>query len=364
MRIAFMNPTYWPEVRRGSERIVHDLGVALVERGHEVTLLTTHRGPREITVEDGIRVDRIRRPEQPAPLRWYEQYLTTVPAAWWRLLSGDYEIAHAFYPSDAYAAALARPLGGPRYVFAIHGVPTRQYLVSKRYRLEMLKRATLQAGAVTVLSEAAAEAARRYLLLEPRVVPGGVAAAAFHVDAELAAAPTLLCAASLADPRKRGRLLLDGFRALRSRVPEAHLVLAGGADMPDYGPDGLELPDGVSRLDADRTDVLVHAYANAWASVLPSVEEAFGLVLIESLAAGTPVVGARSGSVPEIVTDERLGRIFEPDDADDMARAMGEALALADANGVADACRARAAEYDWSRVADRVESLYTEVLDR
>ena len=53
---------------------------------------------------------------------------------------------------------------------------------------------------------------------------------------------------------------------------------------------------------------------------LPSVDEAFGLVLVESLAAGTPVVAARSGACPEIVTDDLIGRLFEPDAADDPER--------------------------------------------
>src|SRR5439155_1593557 len=70
------------------------------------------------------------------------------------------------------------------------------------------------------------------------------------------------------------------------------------------------------------------AYAGAWASVLPSVDEAFGLVLIESLAAGTPAVAARSGACPEIIDDDRVGRLFAPDDADDLLRAMEEALDL------------------------------------
>lgn len=359
-----MHPTHWPEVRRGSERIVHDLGSALVERGHEVTLLTTHRARRRTTVEDGLEVDRAWRPPSLRPLRWYEQYVATVPAAAWRLLEGDYDVAHAFYPTDAYAAALARGLGGPRYVFSIHGVPTREYLVARRYRLEMLRRSVSEAGAVTALSEAAARPLRRYLLREPVIVSGGVAISRFGGEVRRAQAPTLVCASSLADPRKRGALLLEGFAALRERVPDARLVLAGGADMPEYGPDGLDLPDGITRLEADRTEALVAAYGSAWASVLPSVEEAFGLVLIESLAAGTPVVAADSGAVPEIVTDDRLGRTFDPDSADDMGRAMAEALELGSEDGIAEACRARAREFDWPRVADRVEGIYEAILAR
>jgi hypothetical protein len=45
VRIALLHPTYWPEVRRGSERLAHDLATALANRGHEVTLLTSHDAP-------------------------------------------------------------------------------------------------------------------------------------------------------------------------------------------------------------------------------------------------------------------------------------------------------------------------------
>jgi phosphatidylinositol alpha-mannosyltransferase len=361
MRVALLNPTYWPEVRRGTERIVHDLGAALAARGHEVTLLTTHRGQRGRASEDGISVDRAWRPPAIPPLRHYEHYIETLPAALVRLARGGFDVAHAFFPTDAYAAALARRRGGPPFVFAIHGIPTRQYLVARRYRLEMLQRVVAEAGELTALSGAAAAPVRRYLLREPTIVPGGVDVASFAVDADRASDPTLICAASLADPRKRGPLLIEGFARLRAELPDARLLLAGGADMPEYGPDALELPDGVARLDADRTDVLARAYAEAWASVLPSVEEAFGLVMVESLAAGTPVAAARSGAAPEILTDPAHGRTFEPDDPADLARAMAEALELGRNGASREACRARAMDYDWSRVAAMVEGIYERV---
>jgi phosphatidyl-myo-inositol alpha-mannosyltransferase len=110
------------------------------------------------------------------------------------------------------------------------------------------------------------------------------------------------------------------------------------------------------------TPALAREYASAWVSVLPSVDEAFGLVLLESLAAGTPVVAARSGGPPEIVSSDRVGRLFEPDDANDLAVTLEESLELSGKKGTAAACRKRASEYDWSSVVKRYEDVYAAVL--
>ena len=363
MRVALLHPTFWPEVRRGSERVIAELGAALADRGHDVTLLTTHRAPRDVSEEGGISVDRAWRPPPLSPLRFYEHYVETVPAALARLRRGHFDVAHAFFPTDAYAAALMRERGGPPFVFSIHGIPTRQYLVARRYRLEMLARAVRAAGELTALSAAAAGPVRRYLLREPVIVPGGVDPEAFADGAQRANEPTILCASSLADPRKRGPLLIDAFSRLRERIPEARLVLAGGEDMPVYGDDRLELPPGVVRKQGASTAELAAAYSSAWATVVPSVEEAFGLVVLESLAAGTPVVGARSGAIPELVTAPEHGLTFEPDDAASLADAMAAALELGvEAEAVA-ARRSRASEFAWSGIATTVEGIYERLIE-
>lgn len=80
MRLALLMPSYWPEVRHGSERLVHDLGVVMARRGHEVTLITTHPGAREVRIEEGVRVIRARRLPSISPLRRYEDHLTAIPA--------------------------------------------------------------------------------------------------------------------------------------------------------------------------------------------------------------------------------------------------------------------------------------------
>lgn len=343
--------------------MVQDLATALAARGHRVSVLTSHRRRSTAAVEEGVRVERRWRPREGLPmLRRYEYHLVNVPNVAWGLARERFDVVHAFFLTDAWAAVRMRRFGAPPLIFSLNGLPTREYLVARRYRLEMLDAVLGAAARVAVLSDAAARLFRRYLLSDPVVLPPGVFAerfAAAGVSRE--GEPTLICAASLGDPRKRGPLLMAGFERLRERLPEARLVLVRSRDRVMSGA-APELPRGASWVDADRTEDLARAYASAWASVLPAVDEAFGLVLVESLAAGTPVVACRSGACPEIVTAPRLGRLFEPDDEVSLAGAMEEVLELAAEDAVSQACREHARAYDWGTGVERFESLYAEVL--
>lgn len=342
---------------------MHDLGVVLAARGHEVTLLTSHPGPSGRVVEDGVRVLRARRPPRFPPLRWYEDHVDSVPSAVWRLIRGGFDVAHAFHPAYAWGAAKARRFGGPPFVFSFHGIPERAYLVQRRYRLEMMKTAIAEAERATVLSDAAAEVFSRYLLTEPLVLPGGVFISDFAVEAERREEPTLVCAASLGDPRKRAELLLGAFAVLRERRPEVRLRLVRTAD-PFLSPSVPDLPEGAEWASGDATTELAREYAAAHASVLPSVGEAFGLVVLESLAAGTPVVTAAGTAPAELVAEGKTGELFAADDEASLAEAMDRALALGAKQRTAAACRKAAAPYDWDELAEPHERVYEEALAR
>jgi glycosyltransferase involved in cell wall biosynthesis len=363
MRIALLSPTYWPEVTRGSERVVHDLAVQLAERGHEVTLLSSHPGRGSVAVEEGVRVVRDRRPQRGERLRFYEDHVEAAPALFARLVAGDFDVAAAFHNASAWAAVRAHRFGGPPVAFCYHGLPTRFYLVERRYRIELMRAAIEGSAATAVLSEAAAIAMRRWLQCEPRVLPAGIFTERFAVEAPKPAAPTLICAASLGDPRKRAGLLFSAFSRLRERRPEARLQVVATSD-PVLSRRPVELPDGAELVDPDANgsgDGLPRLYAGATASVLPAVGEAQGLVLLESLAAGTPAVAARSGAGPEALDSERVGVLFEPDDEDSLVAAVERGFALGADPATAAACRARAAEFDWSRRIGPYEDLLAEV---
>ena len=97
--------------------------------------------------------------------------------------------------------------------------------------------------------------------------------------------------------------------------------------------------------------------ATAAATLMPvRWDEPFGLVAVESLAAGTPVAAYRRGALGEIV-DNTCGALAEPDDRRDLVRAIGDALTRGH-----DSCRRRAEHFSLDRMAERYERLMREVI--
>jgi glycosyltransferase involved in cell wall biosynthesis len=187
--------------------------------------------------------------------------------------------------------------------------------------------------------------------------PGGVHLSSFTPASARAAAPTLLYAGTLVEPRKRVADLLSAVALLSRDEPSVRLWLIGPGDP---GP----LLAAAPKAARERTEVLraTHdlgdVYGKAWATVLPSVHEAFGIVLVESLACGTPIVVADHSAPPELVTPE-TGAVSVPEDPRSLADACRRALSLAQKPGIAGRCRATAEPYDWdTAVAPGIEALY------
>ena len=148
---------------------------------------------------------------------------------------------------------------------------------------------------------------------------------------------------------------------MRRRRPDARLVLSRVRGAPLAG----RVPDGVEERDLDDRGALAAANREAWVAALPSVGEAFGLVLAEALACGTPVVGTRAGAIPEVVDRPGIG-VLVPDEGPDgdpaaLARALEEALDLANDPATAGRCRARALELSTDRCAAAYADLYDEL---
>jgi glycosyltransferase involved in cell wall biosynthesis len=362
LRVALLSPCYWPEVRRGGERFVHDLAVGLLARGHRPRLIVSHPGPASRTVEEGVPVVRLPRPpERRLVRRRFESHLTHVPLAYRELARGDDDVAVAIYPTDALAAARWTRWTGRPSVLAYLGIPDRRALVDRRGRVEILRRVTRDCTAVTALSAAAADAFERWLGVRARVIAPGVDLAAFAPGpGRRAPAPTIFCAADVGEPRKRVDLLIDAFERVRTVRPDARLVLSrprgpAAAARAEAGRPGVEVAD------LDATGALADAYRSAWVTALPSFGEGFGLVLVEALACGTPVVGTDDGAIPEIVDRPEIGRLFARDDPEDLARALLEAFDLSQEPGVADACRARAEDFSLDRCVDTYDALLREL---
>jgi glycosyltransferase involved in cell wall biosynthesis len=359
--VALLTPVFWPEVRRGGERLVRGLADGLLDRGHAPVLVTSHSGRPRRTVEDGLPVVRTWRPPVGVlSRRGFEDHLGHLPATSLALRRGDFDVAHAFYPGDG--AVAARWAGRTRRpaVMTWLGAPTRKWLVGRRRRLD-LSLAAVRGCTTIAISRAAADAFARWLGVDVRVIHPGVDLNAFAPTAERAPEPTIVCAAALDQPQKRVPLLLEAFEIVRRSRPGARLVLSrpSGARQPI----GLADAAGVEVRDLDDPEVLMRAYAEGWVSALPSVGEAFGLVLVESLACGTPVVGTREGGIPEIFDRPGIGSLFDGDDPKSLAAALLETIELATDPATRARCRARAEDFSLDRTVAAYVRLYRELLE-
>jgi len=362
--VALLTPCFWPEVRRGSERFVRDLADGLIAGGDHPVLITSHPRRAIGTVEEGLPVRRHwRPPEGRLHRRGHQPHLLHLPSSYLSLRLGSFDVAHAVHPTDALVAARWSRATGRPSVVSYMGLPSHESLAGLRGRVDTVRRGARECSAAVALSQAAARAFVRLLGIKPRVIAPGVNTARFTPGDQRDVRPTLFCPAASGEPRKRVGDLVEAFGRLRRAVPGARLVLA--RPRMNEIREALDLEgDGVEVIDVDRAEDLLSAYRQAWVTVLPAVEEAFGLVLIESMACGTPVVGRADGAIPEIVDRPQVGRTFTGDQPTALTGALVEALELAQDPATALACRRRAEDYSMDRCVAAYRGLYAELLER
>lgn len=168
---------------------------------------------------------------------------------------------------------------------------------------------------------------------------------------------TVLCVARQY-PRKRIIDLIDAFALLNASEPRARLVVIG--DGPEHAAllqrvATLGLEGRVQLLGALPDDAEVRAwYGRASVFCLPSEQEGFGIVFLEAMASGLPVVSTSAAAIPEVVPDGEAGLLVPPRDPIALAEAL---LRLLQDPGLRsrlrDAGRVHARRYGWEQVADR-----------
>jgi len=159
-------------------------------------------------------------------------------------------------------------------------------------------------------------------------------------------------------------ILLDAAR----RVPDMHLIIVGEGDLrPQYEQHAAHLAHGrVHFLGKVPLERLALLYQGATVTVLPSVTsgEAFGMVLIESMACGTPVIASDLPGVRTVVDHQVDGLLVPPGDSDQLAR---ELVAITHSSKRAAFMGATGREkvrrlYDWRVIGDKLEQIYQDVL--
>jgi glycosyltransferase involved in cell wall biosynthesis len=272
------------------------------------------------------------------------------------------QVAHTH---GSLAGRVAAALSGARIVYTKHGLAAaEEQAIQVRGAGRLAKRLAVTLFAHRIVANS--EAVKRALVAQGadpgrvRLIPGGVDLSAF--DAEAPLVPGVLGALGRLQTEKGYDVLLRALVELRG---EARLLLGGEGLLADELP-RLARELGVLDLVDFRGFVSdVPAFmAETGLFVLASRSEGQGLVFVEAMAAGRPVVATRVGGVPEVVIDGETGLLVEPENPGALAAAVRRLLAdpaLAARMGQAGRRRAREV-FSARRMADLTAAMYEELL--
>ena len=361
----------------GLDRVYHALIRHLPAAGDEVRGLVM--GSPSVKASSDGRVQAVAPDSAPLPARLWALRRTlsgTLAAA-----PADVIAAHfALYAAPVLDKVRSRPFvvhfHGPwASESAVEGEPS--WKVNLKARLE---RAVYQrADRLIVLSDAFRQVlVERYDVPEPRIriVPGGVDVSEFDTagsahDARVHLGwptdrPIVLTVRRLVRRVGLDRLI-KAMTQVRARVPEALLLIAGSGPLRDElcaQIRSLGLEDHVRLLgyvpDAD----LPLAYRAADVSIVPTLAlEGFGLVAVESLAAGTPVLVTPVGGLPDVVSGLSPALVLEDGHPDTLAAALSDAFLHPTRLPSATDCRDYATtHFDWPVIAEQVRAVYDDLL--
>jgi phosphatidylinositol alpha-mannosyltransferase len=213
------------------------------------------------------------------------------------------------------------------------------------------------------VSPMARETAARHFPGDYRVIPNGVDTERFEPKGA-PRDPRLVLFVGRPDERKGLPVLLRAFPEVLRRVPEARLVIVGSR------PEQVRLPKNLLSTVEVRGVVgeseMVAAMHRASVLCAPSTgAESFGVILIEGLAAGLPVLASDIPGYGAVLTHDRDGILVPPGDYGALAATLaGLLLDPALRERLSAAGRLTARRYDWSRVAVEIEEVYLEVIRR
>ncbi|MFK7870092.1 MAG: glycosyltransferase family 4 protein [Roseobacter sp.] len=337
-----------------------DLARHFAQDGYDVTFLSSALASR---------VDKVELPTHlagqiivPRQDRWrFRHYFT--PAHEFRLkavaamrdLDCDAFYSLTYFDAAAWCAAKGKGSTARLIVHSI-GVPNAKVYRRVPWDGQMMAGSIKKADKVFVLSRFAADQTHQHYGRMPEVLPPPVDFDAFDKKQMPPDRPTVLFCGDVNEPRKGADVLIRAAGILTKDIPDLTVVYSGAvAPARQASLEALARDSGVSATflgTGNRSDI-PQLYRSASVVVLPSQWEAFGLVLVEAMASGTPVVAAKEGGGADIVNDERVGTLFDANASAPekvLADAIRQSMEKAQDTATIDACRARARDFDWRQL--------------
>jgi phosphatidylinositol alpha-mannosyltransferase len=358
LRVALVCPYAWDDPG-GVQVHVRELALRLRERGHEVAVLAPCRHPpgepwvRAVGGPVDIPYNGSNAPIDPRP--WSRRRVGNEIA---RFGPDLLHVHEPLTPSTSMWATLEA--GRIPVVATFHSGASRSRLFD--LAAPVLRRVARRVSIRIAVSEAAAAFARARVGGAFEVVPIAVDAARFEraTPADLGSGRKLLFVGRL-DARKGFPTTVAAFERLVENHPDLRLVVAGeGPDRTAVGSLTQGIRQRVRMLGAVPNADLPPIHAACDVYLGSSVGgESFGVVLVEAMAAGLPVVASDVPGYREVIRDDVEGLLVPPRDPAALAAAAARVLDDPTLAGrLTAAGRERARTFDWSVVVERLEDVY------
>jgi phosphatidylinositol alpha-mannosyltransferase len=286
------------------------------------------------------------------------------------LLEGAYDLVHVHEPLSPSVGLIALIQASVPVVGTFHA--NLDHSLALRLGSPILRRGFDKLAARIAVSESARRTWQRYFGKPMLIVPNG-APNEFFTKAEPLPAfddgrPTILFVGRM-EPRKGLVYLVRAFLRLKPAHPALRLVVVG-KDNRNLQEKAMAMvpprlrPDLLFVGSVPQED-LASYYASADVFCAPSLGgESFGIVLVEAMASGVPVVCSDIGGYRDLVRDGTEGLLVPPRDPAALAAALGMLLDNpARRAAMGDAGKVTAAQYAWPVVAREIEAVYHEVLE-
>jgi phosphatidylinositol alpha-mannosyltransferase len=169
------------------------------------------------------------------------------------------------------------------------------------------------------------------------------------------------------DQRKGVLVAINAFRKIKDKFPNAKLLIAGKGPLEKSAKSlvqHLQLEDSCQFFGYVKQKDLPGFYTSADVYIAPALGgEAQGIVLLEAMACGLPVVASNISGYKEVVEDNKTGLFFKVNDADDLADKMQKVFSNADLRkSLMVNARLGAEKYSWDNITKQVEDYYKEII--
>ena len=364
MKVGLVCPYTW-DMPGGVQAHIHDLAIALIGLGHDVSVITPADDeaalpPYVISTGRAVPV-----PYNGAVARMAFGPLSARRVRRW-LREGEFDVVHVHEPTTPSLSLLASwSFDGP-LVATFHTSVQRARTLAAAYPI--LQTALEKISARIAVSVSARRTLVEHLGGDAVLIPNGVSMATFADVEPFPGWPgeggALGFLGRFDEARKGLPVLLGAFEQLAAARPGLRLLIAGPGDqdevlrnLPPDVADRIVMLGLVSDADKGRMLSSVDLY------VAPNIGgESFGIVLLEAMAVGTPVLASDLDAFAAVLDGGRSGRLFATGDADDLAAKAADLLDDPAARAaLIPLGKATARSYDWSTVARDIVRVYETV---